>query len=743
MSKWLTLYITLLLPVTFYGQSSIRGKIIDQNGSPLPDAHIFTTDEKSRTYTNSQGLFELKNVRVGDTLITSFIGFESKDRVVEAEDFGSTLVVQMKEANFELAQVRISNALQTITKVATIDLQTNPVNSSQEILRSVPGLFIAQHAGGGKAEQIFLRGFDIDHGTDVAITVDGMPVNMVSHAHGQGYADLHFLIPETIENIDFGKGPYYSSHGNLNTAGYVDFKTKDRLDQSEVGLEVGEFNTFRVNTALDLMGSESNQSAYVAGEYIRSDGPFESSQDFKRFNVMGKYFKETEKGNRFSFLISRFDSQWDASGQIPQRLVDDGSITRFGAVDDTEGGETSRTNVALDYTHILSENTFLRNRAYFSQYDFELYSNFTFFLEDPVNGDQIRQKENRNIYGVNSSLIHTIYGQEMDVELSYTLGLRHDNVNDVELSRSSNRQNTLERLALGDVDETNGYTSVNADLRFRNWSIISGLRLDFFKMKYSNRLQQPDSSKSENQFILTPKLNVIYNPGPTVQLFVKSGIGFHSNDSRVVVQQEGQDVLPAAYGFDVGGVFKPTSGLWINAALWYLYLEQEFVYVGDAGIVEPSGRTARKGIDLGLRYQLAENLFLNTDVNYTHARSLDDGEGENYIPLAPIFTGLGRLTYRNPTGISGSLSYRFIGDRPANEDDSIVAEGYFVTDLNVSYSWKNMTLGLIVENIFDVDWNQAQFATESRLLNEVNSVEELHFTPGVPRFLRASLRFRF
>lgn len=743
MTKFIHSTILAFLTLTVVGQSVLKGIVLDQYKSPIPDAYIYTKDGKSHTHTNINGQFEIQDVIPGDTLTVSFLGYETVNVEITNIDFTNGLTIKLKEAYFELDQVSISNSLKTVNKVSSIDLKTNPVNSSQEILRKVPGLFIGQHAGGGKAEQIFLRGFDIDHGTDIAITVDGMPVNMVSHAHGQGYADLHFLIPETIENIDFGKGPYYADHGNLNTAGYVDFKTKDRLDHSSVGLEIGEYNTFRLNGLIDLLDQDEKHNAYLASEYILSDGPFESPQNFRRINVMGKYATENDNGDRFSIIASRFQSQWDASGQIPQRLVEDGTITRFGAVDDTEGGLTSRTNIALDHTRILNDKMFVRNRAYFSKYDFELYSNFTFFLEDSVNGDQIRQHEDRSIYGVNSTLFQNIYQEKYDLEISYSLGLRYDDVNDIELSKTVNRQTTLNRLAGGDVDEANIYGFVNTTFDFGVWSINGGLRIDYFDMNYIDRIPTAYTSLSESQVMLSPKLNILYNPNPSMQLFVKSGIGFHSNDTRVVVAQQGREVLPAAYGVDAGGVFKPIPRLWINGALWYLFLEQEFVYVGDAGIVEPSGRTARKGVDLGMRLQLTRHLFFNTDMNYTHARSIDEGEGANLIPLAPELTAVGGLTYRNPTGFNASLRYRYIKDRPANEDFSIVAEGYFITDFNASYTWKNMTIGVNVENLLDAEWNEAQFATESRLRTEAQSVEELHFTPGVPRFFKANVQYRF
>jgi len=611
------------------------------------------------------------------------------------------------------------------------------------VLRRVPGLFIGQHAGGGKAEQIFLRGFDIDHGTDITIAVDGMPVNMVSHAHGQGYSDLHFLIPETIKNIDFGKGPYYADQGNFNTAGYVEFQTKDKLDQSSFGMEYGQFNTLRGYGLVDLLGDRKGHSAYVATEYIMTDGPVESPQNFNRFNIMGKYTIDMDNNDRLSVLVSQFQSKWDASGQIPQRLVDNGTITRFGFVDNTEGGSTSRTNIALHHTKVLPKNSFIKTRAYYSQYDFELFSNFTFFLEDPVNGDQIRQSENRKIYGINSTLFQILSAGETDIELQYGVGLRYDDVNDNELSRSANRVTTLEQLAFGQVDETNAYGFINADFEWNNWLLNAGVRVDGFSFDYVDQIQTAYTSLSEQDAIVSPKLNLIYNPSPRWQLFLKSGIGFHSNDSRVVVAQRAQQTLPAAYGADLGTVLKPLPRLWINTSLWYLFLEQEFVYVGDAGIVEPSGKTARQGVDFSFRYQIGDYIFINNDFNYTIARATEEEEGADRIPLAPELTSMGGISFQHPGGFTAGIRYRYIKDRPANEDNSIVAEGYFITDLNASYAFKNFNIGFRIENLFNEEWNEAQFATESQLANETEPVEELHFTPGVPFYMTGTIQYNF
>jgi outer membrane receptor protein involved in Fe transport len=242
---------------------------------------------------------------------------------------------------------------------------------------------------------------------------------------------------------------------------------------------------------------------------------------------------------------------------------------------------------------------------------------------------------------------------------------------------------------------------------------------------------------------VSPKLNFIYSQNNNLQFFVKSGVGFHSNDARVVVQNNGKQVLPTAIGTDLGTIWKPSPRLIVNSALWYLYLQQEFVYVGDAGIIEPSGKTRRMGAEFGLRYQLNDYLYFDTDANYTYARSIDEPNGKNYIPLAPDFTSTGGLSFQKWHGLSGGFHYRYLKSRPANEDNSIVAKGYFVSDMNVNYEYKSVTFGVSVENLLNTKWNETQFATESRLKEEAKSVEEIHFTPGTPFYMKARLTYKF
>ena len=733
----------LLAMITLFGFSAYgqiqKGKVLDRDANPIENAYLVNTSSGAHAHTNEFGLFSIDKTVIGDVIKITALGYKKTNYTIVS----SSEVIIMDDDIFRLNEIVIQPKLSAMNVISKIDLETTPVNSSQEILRKVPGLFIGQHAGGGKAEQIFLRGFDIDHGTDITISVDGMPVNMVSHAHGQGYADLHFIIPETVEKIDFGKGTYYANKGDFATAGYVAFQTKDKIEKSSIGLEVGQFNTMRTVGLFNLLANQKTQNAYIATEFYITDGPFDSPQNFNRINLLGKYSAILSDNSKFSILASRFSSKWDASGQIPQRLVDNGTISRFGAVDDTEGGNTSRTNFNASLSKSIDENTFLKANAFYSNYQFELYSNFTFFLEDPINGDQIKQKENRDIYGMNTELNKKTKINDTDVLLQIGAGFRADATKDTELSHTLNRRTVLENIKLGDIDESNLFSYLNSEFTFGKLMINPAIRLDYFKFNYQDKLTTDYKTQSESKVKFSPKLNFSYSQNNNLQFFVKSGMGFHSNDTRVVVQNSGKQILPTAIGTDIGTIWKPFPKLIVNSALWYLFLEQEFVYVGDAGIIEPSGKSKRMGADLGLRYQLNDWLYFDADANYTYARSIDEPKGQNYIPLAPDFTTTGGLSFQKVNGFSGGMRYRYLKNRPANEDNSIVAKGYFVSDLNLNYQYKKINFGVSVENIFNTEWNETQFATESRLQNELESVEEIHFTPGTPFFMKGKITYTF
>jgi outer membrane cobalamin receptor len=726
-----------------YAQQPVSGIVRDgSTGEPLENATLRLQQAKIHTHTAGDGSFTLQVAQLPDTLLVFYTGYKPQTFPVDGNS--ANLIVEMNTLPVELAQVVVvSNQL--LNQIMKVDLEMNPVNTSQDLLRKTPGLFISQHAGGGKAEQIFLRGFDCDHGTDVRLSVDNLPVNMVSHAHGQGYSDLHFVIPETVENIDFGKGAYYADKGDFTTGGYVNLKTFDRVDRSQLKIEGGMFNTARLVSVLNLLNETANnrQSMYVAGEYNYTHGPFDKPQYFNRINLFAKYNRRINEQTQIGLTASTFSSKWDASGQIPERAVNEKLISRWGSIDSTEGGNTGRTNLALTVQQTLNENTKWQSLFYYTRYQFNLFSNFTLFLNDPEYGDEIQQREDRNIYGMEHTYTKHFLTGESDWLWKSGAGLRYDDIGNIELNHVFQRETLLEPLSAGAIGETNLNAFTFLEWQKGKWMFNPGLRFDYFMFNVEDRLQPAGATQGQTAARFSPKLNIFYNINPHYQLFLKTGMGFHSNDARVVIAQQGNETLPYSLEGDLGVVFKPLPGLVIQPSLWYLYLQQEFVYVGDEAVVEPAGETQRYGVDLSVRYQPLKWLYLDADINYAHARALGEPEGENYIPLAPALTSVGGVSIRFDSGLTAGLRYRYMKDRPANDDNSVVAKGYFVNDLTLACPIRNWEISVQAQNLFNVKWNEAQFDTETRLRNEAEPVSEICFTPGNPFFLKAGLKINF
>ena len=732
-----------------FAHGVVSGRVATQNTEQaIPNALLSLNPGQRIVYSDERGFFRFGELTAGTyTLSIVALGFArtSKEIVLADNEIRQTNVL-LDAKSISISEVVITPTKELgLTSISALDVKLRPVNNTQDLLRLVPGLFIAQHAGGGKAEQIFMRGFDVDHGTDVAVSVDGMPVNMVSHAHGQGYADLHFVIPELVGSMNFSKGPYDSKTGNLNTAGAVRFFTRNYLPRNFVKVEGGMFGMNRVVTGLNLLdnGDSSNrrQNAYVAAEYTYTNGFFESPQNFRRINLLGKYNLSINHNTDLSISLSHFTSNWNASGQIPDRAVNDGSITRFGSIDPSEGGNTSRQNLNLILTKTLENGAVFRNQLFYTHYTFNLYSNFTFFLEDSVNGDQINQYEDRNIFGYNGS--YSITNQLGNVEVISTIGanLRDDHIKPIGLARTTKRQFVYD-IKKGEVFETNmaGYVEETFKFSTRLTATVGG-RVDVFRFLYNDKMNN-SQGKSVTKAIASPKVNVYYNLTPKVQVYTSLGTGFHSFDARSATSAPGGNSLPRASGADLGVNFKVSDKLFVNAATWILDLQSEFVYVGDAGIIEPSGYSRRIGVDFSGRYQITDFLYADLDLTIANPRLITEPEGAQNVPLAPRITSIGGLTFRK-AGFSASLRYRYMGDRPANEDNSIVAHGYTVVDAVLNYNTGNFTFSASGENLLNVKWKEAQFATESRLKNETASVEEIHFTPGTPVFVKAGVTYSF
>ncbi len=744
--KPILLIIAILISQFTYAQHLFKGKVIDDiTHQPIEYATVSTSGKT--TTTDASGNFQLSLPADTATLSVSFIGYSTKQ--LKAINSGDILI-QISRGTIDLEEVRISPNLDNASfhTLSALDLSLRPVNSSQDLLRLVPGLFIAQHMGGGKAEQIFIRGFDADHGTDLNISVDGLPVNMVSHIHGQGYADLHFMIPETISTYDFGKGPYYTDKGDFTTAGYLNYTTKDALDKSMISLEAGQFNTFRIAGVIDLLSGKAKQkgtNAYIAGEYNYTDGPFDFAEHYKRFNLFGKFTTMLNADNKLSVSASTFSTGWRASGEIPERAVAGGTtaindngdpykvsaatptIGRFAAIDSAQGGKSTRTNAIIKLVTDLKNDLILENQLYYTNYTFLLHVNSTFFAEDPVNGDEKQQYEARDMFGYNSKLMkHNYFGNSV---LNSSLGLssRFDRTYGTEYSNVIEQYGFLDYISKGDIKQNNTGIYLDETLQSGKWLLNVSTRLDYFNFGFH------DTTKTS--VIISPKLNVEYTASQAVQFYLKAGKGFHSNNAIAVIGNNGLQTLPAAYGVDIGLNWKPVPHLYINAALWYLYLQQEFIYTDD-GDIAPGGKTRREGIDLSARYQLAKWLFADLNVNLAKSRLVDSAKNTGYLALAPTFTSTGGLDFKFDNGINGGLSYRYMHSRPGNNTNTLIADGYCVTDLKLNYTQKRYELGLSIENLFNTEWNEFEAERVSRLKNEASPVDQMSFTPGTPFFAK-------
>lgn len=775
-----------------HNTGSIKGTVTDkETGLPLPGVNVYIEESIIGTVTDINGNYSLKNVQIGEyKLVFSFVSYEKlvKDIVIK-ENETTTLNVVLQPQRQTVSEVSVFEerpfSAASSKEIRKIDLQIRPNRSAQDMLQMVPGLVIAQHAGGGKAEQIFIRGFDCDHGTDVAINVDEMPVNMVSHGHGQGYADLHFLIPETVDELTVEKGTYFAEHGDFATAGAVSFKTKDILKNNEFKVEAGEFNTQKATLLYQVENGGVEQNAYFAAQYYHTDGPFKSPQEFQRFNVFGKYFSQLSHNSKITVTASSFSSAWNASGQIPERAVKNGIIDRFDGIDNLEGGTTGRQNLNLKYTFKSHNGGIFDVQSYMSSYNFKLFSNFTLYLEDSINGDMIEQYDNRILYGMNAKYKYATEFLGINTISTYGCGYRADNI-DVQLWHSPDRIR-MNPLVVAEVQQRNIYGFAQEQFNIsKRFKIIAGLRGDYFTFNVNDLLGNaytvdstglPHASGYSQNAMLNPKLNFNYKLFDNIDIFINSGSGFHSNDARAniigekakelekIMKDKGYsstqiDSILLSYNFDPALLHstplpRATGGelglrmrlfnnrLHLGVAMWYLYMEKEFVYVGDGGTTELSDPTERKGVDFESRYMIKPWLWADIDLCVSEGIIKNLPDGENYIPLAPTVTSTGGISIVHPSGIEASLRYKMIADRPGNEDNSVTAYGYQIFNAYIAYKYKQFKVFGTIENILDSEWNEAQFSTETRLQNELTPVTELCYTPGNPRNLRFGISFEF
>ncbi len=636
-------------------------------------------------------------------------------------------------------------------------LRYRPSTQPSDLLRQIPGLVVSQHAGGGKSDQYFIRGFDADHGTDVAIFSDGIPVNLTSHGHGQGYADTHWMIPETITSVDMHKGPYAARYGDFYTAGALEMKTIDKVEGPTVwiasGMPVGNamrlsrYDSRLVGMASPRLRNNPDDTSLIALQVAQNDGPFIAAQDFRQGNALLKWKGKVGPGT-FALAGTWYAGTWNQSGQLPEGEIAAGRLDRFGSLDPSEGGIAARSSISAGYTIRNPEKrSTLRVMGYGVRNDLELYSNFTLFANDTMNGDQIGQTDERFLFGLDAAYEKWLTAGSMQALVTTGVQVRSD---DVETSLfHAVQRNRLETKNHTDNGIRNIAAYVEGDLVPVEWlHIRPGLRVDAFHWEVEDLdpATRDDAmtttAGNATKAIVGPKLSIEAHESEQMTFFFNGGSGFHSNDARSAVGTKGQGSLARALGTEVGVRMKPHANARVSADVWYLYLTSEQVWSGDAGGTEPSDPTRRFGLDL--EGSVDATSWLSLDANITWAKSTlvaNQGNG-GALALAPRWMGSGGASIHDKTSFV-SLRTRGIADRAGNEDGSLTAKGYLLFDLIAGKKLGNFDLELTVANLLNTEWREAQFAEESRVTPTGDVMEQMHFTPGMPLTATVKAAYKF
>ncbi|HTB75419.1 MAG TPA: TonB-dependent receptor [Polyangiaceae bacterium] len=608
------------------------------------------------------------------------------------------------------------------------DFSLRPVDSVQDILRVTPGLVMVQHSGGGKANQYFLRGFDADHGTDIALSVDGIPINMVSHAHGQGYSDTNFIIPEAIERVEITKGPYFANQGDFATAGAVNLVTRDEFEHSSLGFGAGDSPGHGEPSYRGLLVASpkfESTKAFFAAEIGRQNGPFDNPEGWDRYKLFSKVTLALTPTSSFTLGESSYSGNWNGSGQIPERAVDEGLVSRFGSLDPYEGGNTARHQLFVSYKLRPTESSELQALAYLGAYRFDLFSNFTLYLEDPVNGDEIQQIDRRTFYGGKASyrIVHELGGVKFDTTMG--ADVRGDDIHE-ELWHTAERVE-IEQIRGNDVHETMLGAYVNEEVTpFKSLRLDAGGRADMLSFAVDNTLVTTDPTNPRSgigdahQF--SPKASAVLTPvdrkDAQLDVYANWGNGFHSNDVRGVFTTPSVTPLTRAIGEEIGGRTRLFERWDFAATGWLLDLDNETTWDGDNGTTAVSPATRRYGVELETRYEFTPWLAADANVTFTHSQFSTDHENGNGLALAPKQTWDGGLSARHPLGpgvARAGVRVYGIGDRPASDDGVIVAPGFTQVDLHLGYRTRRFDLALDISNLLDGSFRSAQFDTVSRL----------------------------
>jgi hypothetical protein len=632
------------------------------------------------------------------------------------------------------------------------DLKDLPLLRRGELMETVPGMVVTQHSGDGKANQYFLRGFNLDHGTDFAFSVDNVPVNLPSHAHGQGYSDLNFLIPELVQSIDYKKGPFFPEVGDFSSAGAANIKLVDSLPNSILNVESGIFNFVRV-----LMAGSPKVGAgnlLYAFEYNHYDGPWTDPEHSNRYNFFLRYHQETGDDQLNLTANAYYAPGWHSTDQVPQRAINEGLISRFGAIDPSDGGKTGRYTLSLDWTH-KEDFGATKLTLYGFYYNLDLFSDFTYFLVDPVHGDQFNQVDKRYVTGgqLTQSFDHELLGKKTATTVG--LQIRNDYIPDSGLNHTEDDQ-ILNVEVRDKVEEFSTGVFFNNEIHWTDWfRSLVGAREDIYAIDVES--QEAGNSGSKASTIFSPKASLILGPWAKTEVYLNAGMGFHSNDARGTTisfdstgaPQKDVPLLVRSKSVEIGARTSVIPGLVSTVSLYYLHLDSELTFDGDSGDTQANGPSERYGVEFANFYKPTSWLTLDADLALTHARytsptTTATGTQGLYIANSIPAVLSARATIEEPWGGYASLRLRYFSRQPVIEDGTEWQPASTIVDLKVGYRHNNYEFYLDFLNLFNSHTDDIAYYYPSRLPGEpAGGVNDFHVHPAEPFEVRAGFTLRF
>ena len=630
--------------------------------------------------------------------------------------------------------------------VGSAEIANRPVLRTGEILEFVPGMVVTQHSGSGKANQYFLRGFNLDHGTDFNTSIDGMPVNMRTHGHGQGYTDLNFIIPELIGSIDYRKGAYYAEVGDFSGAGAAAFNLKNSHGENLISATAGENNYGRLlatgeihlNNGLLLLGFEGQVA----------DGPWtDIEEDIDKRNFNARYLRPLS-GGTFSLTVMAYDNSWNSPDQIPARAVTQGLIDAYGSLNTTNGGESNRYSISSNW-----RTDHLNANLYIISSDLILISDFTYFLDDPINGDQYQQVDERSIFGGAAS--HHWDAELFGTNVTHKIGgeFRYDDIAKVGLYK------TLAREWLSTVRE-DGVQEISAGLFSQTSFALNeafnasiGLRYDFYYVDVASNIAPNSGIDNKGKFSLKAGATYLFNEN--LEAFINAGQGFHSNDARgatltidpvTLEPADAVELIVPSTGAEIGLKLFNAQHFNISTSLWYLNSESELIFIGDAGHNEASRASERIGAEIASYFWFANKWSIDLELAWTHARfsenTLEEGK---YVDGSVPFVASTGISYGGQgNGLHSSLRYRYFGARVLESFNEIKADSTSTVNFGIGYQRDSINIELELYNLLDSDEHDIDYYYASRLTGEPEEgVDDLHYHPVEPRTLRIKVEYRF